>query len=238
MVTFNMGLAILELSSGAVKLLLGPSSRNKKFNPDNFRFYKTVTKTKSGLKGGKMDLVWFKNNILPVIKKYLGYCKGYKIKCVATAWARECKNIKEIQDILPVPMRVLSGVEEAKFPLIGYINSTNRNLRKFDNIISLDIGNLSTELSIYGGYSVSVPNSSQKKIESIISSLPGKTLIAFSKYLYNGITGKPDKMNLHDTEFPIKNNEDFLKRIKSCISDDSLIVYNGTNLIFGVYYDK
>lgn len=238
MINFKRGsVAVLELSSGGVKLLLGPARYNT-FNPDNFRYYKTVTKTKNGLEGNIMNINWFKENVLPTIQMYLDYSKGCKIIGVATAWARDCNNINKIFDILPIPIKILSGEEEARMSLLGYINSTSRNLKDWDNVISMDLGNLSSEISILGGKSLSVQNNQKRQLDSIFSSLSGKTLVALSKQLYNGVTGKPDKMILHDKPFPINRNEVFLNYLISNLSKESLMVYNGTNLSFGVYYNN
>lgn len=233
----SKGLAVLEISSGGVKLLIGPRQRPSKFNASDFKYYKTITNTKSGIRGGKMDIPWFSKNVLPVILGYLELASGCKVVLVATAWARECENSGEVLKLIPGDVKILSGQEEAGLSLTGYLNSTARDLRDWKNILSVDLGNLSTELALFGGPRISVPKNDISQIKNFLRRIAGKTLVAISKSLYDQKTGKPDRMFLHDREFKDETSG-VLEVIESGLPSGSLMVYNGTNLSFGVYYDN
>lgn len=231
---------VLEISSSGVKLLLGPSNTDTSFKPENFKFWKAKVKTKEGISGGLMRKDWFIQNILPVIEHFIELSGGVPLIGVATAWARESSNIREILDLIPIPVRVLSKREEAKMALIGYMRSTKRDLREYQNIVSIDQGGLSTEVAIYGGKKVSVLNSdpTKKEIRGILGGLKGKTLVAVAARLYDTDTGLPGKMSHHDKEFPISSKDTTLKEILQMIPGQTGVVVNGTNLAFGVYYSQ
>lgn len=141
-------IAVLELSGQWVKFLLGPPGNARRI--DDFSFQEIRTNTNQGLSGGIMRVDYFIKNVLPSINICLEKSKGYQVYCVATAWAREAKNLEDIQKLLPVKIHVLSGEEESKMALLGYIRTAKRNLKNYDYLVSFDFGSKSTEIRVQG----------------------------------------------------------------------------------------
>lgn len=116
--------AILELSSSSVKLLIGNEGNT------NLRMFKTFserTVTTNGLRGGRMNLKWYKSKVLPTIIKYVRICETEgvdNITCIATAVYRNSVNYSEIFDLIReetgVEPILLSGDEEAELSSKAY----------------------------------------------------------------------------------------------------------------------
>lgn len=239
--SYHSKIAILELSSSSVKLTIGPRVLGS-FGPEKFKAYKFRTKTRQGISGATMDPDFWADYVLPGIEKALEIAKtqGSKVYCVATEWAREVKNLPEIQENTPVKIRVLSSSEESQMALRAYLHSTRKDLSKYDNIVSIDSGSLSTEINVSGKSWISVLNTDPKKFAKIKQNfqkyLGDRNLVVTSETLYNPKTGDPWKMNFHDTELDLSRyyDKDSIKIAK--LFGSSSLTVNGTGLGFGVYY--
>ena len=123
-------IAVLELSTRAVKLLIRNDLENKEVSCDDFHdsnggFREGVlTKTGKGLRAdGNMDMNYFISKVSPEIEKFVNKAiHQYKVKhiyCFATAAIRSSRNKKDILDYLKskfgINCRILSKEEEATY---------------------------------------------------------------------------------------------------------------------------
>ena len=139
----NTDFAVLELSTKAVKLLIGPqkklvnqSSFTFRNNHDDFNFrhfYRTAEKPETG-KGLNsnlvMDMNYFNRRVIRSIKKMMTEINRRainKVVCVATAAYRKAKNQNEILDAIQtncgISVKVLSKKEEAEATYFAFMNS-------------------------------------------------------------------------------------------------------------------
>lgn len=244
----NSQAGILEISSSGVKFTIGSKDPGR-VRVSEFRSYKDRAKTKLGISGGKMNVEYFKENVLPAIYKYQEMAEklGIDIYCVATAWAREISNFKEIQKIVPIRIRILSKKEEAEQAISAYLKMTKRNLRRYDNVFVADPGALSTEISTIDGKGLSVLNEDpgkKQKIQRYFSKeLTGhkKNLLLITCRVFNPDTGKPDRWTaLHDKPYP---EEELFSNPSTMWIPDSLnlnsedVYLNGATLGIGVLFN-
>lgn len=164
-------IAVLELSTKAVKLLIS-DDETKKFDFDNFSPHKggfrdaKKTETGNGLdKDNYMNMDYFKTRVLPVIKRYAEKAKNqFKVKyiyCVATAAIRSAKNkddiLKLIKKECDINCRILSKEEEASMSAKAFYNSGDYQPKgteilknqKEKLIAFIDQGGGSTEITIF-----------------------------------------------------------------------------------------
>lgn len=151
-------IAILELSTRAVKLLRG----NMRALKDGFDF--THFRTDSDLIGtGKfldkhntMNMMHFQKSVLPSIQKMVAIAEKNKVTTlysIATAAYRSAQNIQEIIDCIKqnagINVRVFSQEEEANSIMGAFLWSNNSNLDVFpyNDIIMIDQGGGSTQIS-------------------------------------------------------------------------------------------
>lgn len=164
--------AVIEISTRAVKMLIRNDMKNKEFSFDDFHQsnggYREgiLTRTGKGLKSdGNMDMNYFDENVTPALQKLVSKAiNKYKVKhvyCVATAVIRSSKNKKDIlnyiKDKFKINCRVLSKDEEAvlttkAFRYTGYYKENGKDL--LDNhenkkILFLDQGGGSTEFTLF-----------------------------------------------------------------------------------------
>ncbi len=165
-------IAVLELSTRAVKLLIRNDLEDKEFSFDDFHdtnggFREGVlTKTGKGLRAdGNMDMDYFMKAVSPSIEKFVNKALNqYKVKhiyCFATAAIRSSRNKKEILDYLKskfgINCRILSKEEEATYTAKAFrytsINHYNgKNLvdnHQNKKIIFIDQGGGSTEFILF-----------------------------------------------------------------------------------------
>lgn len=168
--------AVLELSTKAVKLIWGKDEETirqaNSFSFNNF-FRETVkTETGQGLNDvNVMDMHYFSNRVLPVIRKMKNLMKGKGIDVVytvATAAYRTAKNRDEIIDFIRketgINVRILSKKEESVATMYAYgISSKYRlGIRESKNSFMIEQGGGSTEVSVFhhgellGSYSINI----------------------------------------------------------------------------------
>jgi len=244
MIIRRQKIAILELSSSRVNLLIGPKVY-KKFRVSDFLVYNVKTNTKDYMSGGKMDTEAFIKYVLPEIQKLINIAKENNaeiVLCVATEWARECRNMKEIEKLLPFPVLTLSKEQEAKITSDAYLETHTRNLKKYKDIVFVDSGSLSTEIYVLGKEFKSAKNTSLRLLRNKFEYIrkEPEVLIVISISLWDPKTGKGTRMNLHDTDFPkeVIQNDPELREVFEILGLNHDISVNGTTLIFGTYYNK
>jgi exopolyphosphatase/pppGpp-phosphohydrolase len=133
-----------------------------KSNPFDFNYFiRDTQKTETGNgidANNKMNMHYFNSRVLPAISKRVGIIKQSNVDvlyCVATAAYRTASNrneiVKTIKDKTGVNVRILSKQEEAEATLWAYTFSTKNkeNFLKAKNIIIIDQGGGSTEISIF-----------------------------------------------------------------------------------------
>ena len=159
----NPKIAVLELSTKAVKLLIGKNQNEiismQNFNFDYFRREAQKTETGKGLDSQNlMDMQYFKNKVMPSIKrmKSILYEEGVNVLySVATAAYRTAKNrediINSIRNNLGINVRILSKKEESLATLFAYSISTSykSELHSSPHVVMIDQGGGSTEISVF-----------------------------------------------------------------------------------------
>lgn len=171
-VTSESKFAVLELSTKAVKLLigqdvdairdniasLGANTQGAKFNFGNF--FRTTDKVDAG-KGldahNVMDMRYFSGRVLRSImhKKMLMLENGVDVVyTIATAAYRTAANREEILDFIRerarINVRILSKIEEAEATLFAYaFTSAYRAQLLRSSVIMIDQGGGSTEVSAF-----------------------------------------------------------------------------------------
>ncbi len=157
-------IAVIELSTKAVKLLIGEdvdSIKNKSFDFQYFSKDSTKTNTGNGLDAeNNMDMDYYCNSVLPYVIKYkqIAQAKGVdSIYGVATAAYRTAKNreeiIRTIKERANLNVCILQKKEEAEATMIAFRYSApleSRNeLLKSNYVAMIDQGGGSTEVSLF-----------------------------------------------------------------------------------------
>ena len=159
-------IAVLELSTKAVKLLIGNDPLIIKENIQQTRFdfrcfFREASKTDTGRgldRNNRMDMDYFRNRVLPTIISYrrLATEQGVdRIYTVATAAYRTAINRDEIlaciRDEANVNVRILKKEEEALATIFAFFFSTKNKeeLRNSDYQMIIDQGGGSTEVSLF-----------------------------------------------------------------------------------------
>ena len=157
----NPKIAVLELSTKAVKLLIGDQEMIKKgpFSFDNFIRDTDRTETGNGLDiNNLMDIGYFNNHVLPSIQRKLTRVKENKVDVlytVATAAYRTAENRNDIVSYIKnnsgINVKILSKEEESKATLLAYLYSTSKQQELFssDFILMIDQGGGSTEVAFF-----------------------------------------------------------------------------------------
>ena len=157
----NPKIAVLELSTKAVKLLI---CDQEKLLKDGFSFdifLRDTAKTETGLgldSNNKMNMSYFNSRVMPHIQKRLQIIRERNVDvvyCVATAAYRTASNRDEIVDAIQkatkINVNILSKQEEAEATFWSYTFSTTNkdNFLKAKNVIMIDQGGGSTEMTIF-----------------------------------------------------------------------------------------
>ncbi len=154
-------IGVLELSTKAVKLLIGKDSvlKNNRFDFDFFPVRLGVRTNTGDLLNGKnvMDIQKFKNQVLPVIKSHIKLAKKEqvgKLFTVATAAYRACDNRKDIIELIKketnVNVKILSKREEARATLVAFTFTKPKNINILpEHTIMIDQGGGSTEVTSF-----------------------------------------------------------------------------------------
>lgn len=180
----NPKIAVLELSTKAVKLLIGKNQDAIKsssvFSFDNYLRNADKTETGKGLNSqNEMDMRYFQRKVMPAIQKMIGIMKQEKVDVVysvATAAYRTAKNrddiISYIKERSGINVRILSKKEESMATLVAYSLSSRykAELNSSPHIIMIDQGGGSTEVSVFenmnlaGSYSINLGTTALRNI--------------------------------------------------------------------------
>jgi len=149
-------IGVLELSTKAVKFLHGDMNQLKKgFDFDKFKRDADLVNAGKGLEADNtMNLNYFRNNVLPSIRKKVANARQFgitKLYGVATAAYRSATNNDEIIKIIKqetgVNIKIISKEEEAMATLDAFIFSGSAVFGKLkQDIILIDQGGGSTEV--------------------------------------------------------------------------------------------
>ena len=157
----NDKFAILELSTKAVKLLIGPSREEYEQNGFSFnQFYRTTEFTGTGKylnKDNILDRSSFIRYVLPFIRKMLSIVKEKNINTVytiATAAYRTATNREEILDLIfertgGLNVKILPKSDEAIATLVAFKFTKPKHITLYENSILIDQGGGSTEISFF-----------------------------------------------------------------------------------------
>lgn len=180
----NPKIATLELSTKAVKLLIGKNQDAIKFSTvfsfDNFLRNAEKTETGKGLNAqNEMNMVYFQKRVMPAIikmKRIMMQEQVDVVYSVATAAYRTAKNRDEIIEFIKkrtgINVRILSKKEESMATLVAYSLSTRckSELNTSPHIIMIDQGGGSTEVSVFenmtlaGSYSINLGTTALRNI--------------------------------------------------------------------------
>lgn len=168
-------IAVIELSTKAVKLLIGKDPYLIKTNPFNFKmFYREGIKTSTGRgldSKNVMDMNYFRTNVLPSIQKCRRMAASESVDCiyaVATAAYRTATNREEILSCIrteaDLNVRILKKQEEATATISAFQFSTGKKeeLLRSPYVMMIDQGGGSTEVSLFnnakyvGSYSINL----------------------------------------------------------------------------------
>lgn len=133
--TITGKIAVLELSTKAVKLLIGHSPNEIKNMPFDFKmFFRESVKTDTGRgldSKNIMDMNYFRERVLPVIQTYRRVAEQHGVErlySVATAAYRTANNRDEILDCIRneanINVRILKKEEEALATIKAFQFST------------------------------------------------------------------------------------------------------------------
>lgn len=158
----NAKIGVIELSTKAVKLLIGnnPSDiKSNGFDFDKFKREGNKTNTGRGLnKKNEMDMDYFRQNVLPVIRNCVYKAKNESVDClysVATAAYRTAANrdeiLKCIKDEAGLNVRILKKEEEARATIDAFFFSAKdkTELMRHEYVMMIDQGGGSTEVSLF-----------------------------------------------------------------------------------------
>ena len=155
-------IAVLELSTKAVKLLFGKDPELIKKSPFDFKnFYREGVKTSTGRgldSKNVMDMSFFRSNVLPQIQKCRRTAELEGIDCiytVATAAYRTAANRDEILECIKkeakINVQILKKQEEATATISAFQFSTKNKekLIQASYVMVIDQGGGSTEVSLF-----------------------------------------------------------------------------------------
>lgn len=147
---------VIELSTRAVKLLVGNSYMLKKQGFDFDYFYRNGMLTHTGnavLADGSINADVFKARVLPVLNIQISNAKKSMVTelyVVATAVYRNAPNLKDIIDIIyketGMLVKVLNQEEEALATLTAIVYSNNGLKHMKKDLLMIDQGGGSTEI--------------------------------------------------------------------------------------------
>lgn len=180
----NPHFAVLELSTKAVKLLIGQDETtimtSTEFSFKNFIRDAAKTETGRGLdKQNIMNMDFFRGRVLPVIRRMKSKMRKEEVDVVysvATAAYRTAKNRDEIIECIRkeagINVRILSKKEESVATMFAYgISSRYKaDILKSRHTVMVDQGGGSTEVSVFnqgeleGSYSINLGTTALRNI--------------------------------------------------------------------------
>lgn len=150
---------VLELSSRAVKLLIGDKNSLDSDGFDFEFFYRKgyLTQTIHGLNDQLiLDEDYFERQVLPVIIKQVEKARYLGVKvlyAVGTAVYRRARNrkaiVRLIKDRAKINIKILKQEEEAILTLEAFMFSGRNHIRKRKDLLLIDQGGASTEILQY-----------------------------------------------------------------------------------------
>ena len=164
--TRNPKIGILELSTTAVKLLIGDQEKIKTtiFDFGHYSRFSDRTDTGSLLDADcVMNVNGFNDHVLPAIKNRIDFASANKVDIlysVATAAYRTAYNRNQIIDLIRynsgVNVKILNKKEEAIATLKAFIFSKPKDFifEKDKNYMFIDQGGGSTEITIFKGQEI------------------------------------------------------------------------------------
>lgn len=157
-------IAVLELSTKAVKLLIGNNPQEIRSQAFSFNmFFREAQKTDTGRglnANNIMDMGYFRSRVLPVIQRYKQVAIQHNVDylyTVATAAYRTANNRDEIitciREEAGVNVRILKKEEEALATITAFQFSTKNKaeLMSKEYALVIDQGGGSTEVSLFKG---------------------------------------------------------------------------------------
>ena len=161
----NPKIAVLELSTKAVKCLIGKDQeliRNANIDEFDFQnFIRNANKTETG-KGldsqNDMNMRYFEKNVLPTIRNWKRVMMQENVDVVytvATAAYRTARNRDEIVAFIKertgINVRILSKKEESVSTMFAYLFSSRykQQMLTSEHVIMIDQGGGSTEVSVF-----------------------------------------------------------------------------------------
>ena len=199
--TENPHFAVLELSTKAVKLLIGRNEETirtaTRFDFNNFIRDAAKPETGKGLDSQNlMNMEYFRGRVLPVIKRMKQKMRSEGVDVVytvATAAYRTAKNRDEVIECIRreagINVRILSKKEESVSTMYAYGISSRYKLdiQKSRHSVMVDQGGGSTEVSVFnrgeleGSYSINLGTTALRNI--LTKDIPPTTLLvdAFKK---------------------------------------------------------
>lgn len=197
----NPHFAVLELSTKAVKLLIGRDEETIRtatlFDFNNFIRDAAKPETGKGLDSQNvMNMGYFRDRVLPVIKRMKQKMRSEGVDVVytvATAAYRTAKNRDEVIECIRreagINVRILSKKEESVSTMFAYGISSRYKLdiQKSRHSVMVDQGGGSTEVSVFnqgeleGSYSINLGTTALRNI--LTKDIPSVTLLvdAFKK---------------------------------------------------------
>jgi exopolyphosphatase/pppGpp-phosphohydrolase len=153
-------IAVIELSTKAVKMLIGEldKMKSKDFNFKSFKREGWLTNTGKGLDAkNNMNLDFFKSNIIPILNHFVDVLSENNVDIVytvATAAIRSAENneylLKIIKDECGLNVKILTKEEEAKATLDAFMLSASSYINNTDQrFILVDQGGGSTEITLF-----------------------------------------------------------------------------------------
>ena len=155
-------IAVIELSTKAVKLLIGKDPNIIKTTPFDFKlFYREGIKTNTGRgldSKNVMDMHYFRTNVLPSIQKCRRVAIQEGVDCiytVATAAYRTAANRDEIisciREEAHINVCILKKQEEATATITAFQFSTSKKAELLNSpyVMMIDQGGGSTEVSLF-----------------------------------------------------------------------------------------
>lgn len=163
-------IAVLELSTKAVKLLIGKDPEEIRTMPFNFKMFERVTQKTNTGRGldskNMMDMGYFRNKVLPFIQTFRNKAiqEGVdRLYTVATAAYRTANNRDEIlaciRDEAKINVRILKKEEEALATISAFQFSTKnkQELMSHEYVLIIDQGGGSTEATLFKNQQVVKP---------------------------------------------------------------------------------
>lgn len=197
----NPHFAVLELSTKAVKLLIGRDEETirtaTRFDFNNFIRDAAKPETGKGLDSQNvMNMEYFRGRVLPVIRRMKQKMRSEGVDVVytvATAAYRTAKNRDEVIECIRreagINVRILSKKEESVSTMFAYGISSRYKLeiQKSKHSVMVDQGGGSTEVSVFnqgeleGSYSINLGTTALRNI--LTKDIPPTTLLvdAFKK---------------------------------------------------------